>query len=299
VNQWFGSVVEATVVSKRIVLVATLLIILVVLGRVVSITRSNSGIADDDTVGSISALFRAALQFEEQSKESDALHAWEETVNLIRKEFPAYGDRRFMGMEPENLAYSLHALTVQIRSNKVGADWLIDRGFVFASLQAYQLAENDFTAGLELAPNSAESHLYRGITRNQLRQYADAIDDLTQAIALDVTPKHPLDDTLADAYMFRGLSKLMLHRSKDAALSDLNKAVEVSKIRKEPFQTFINQLGHRSVNTKIRVHLDHFESPDYSTWVSENAKESIRSFYLYRGIREPKPGFRVFWELRL
>lgn len=235
--------------------------------------------------------------FEKLIRENSPKEKLVAVITKLRTESPVFGSDQFMGMEADALADFLVKLTSEIRAGKGGAESLKDRGFILASLHAFSMAEKDFSDAIKINENASDIYLFRGILRSLNQDFQRAIEDLNKAISLDNTPKDSLKDTLADAYLFRGLSKVMLEHNKEVGMADISKAVSITKTRENPFRKFVEQLGKRSPTEKVSVRFSQFEFPEYSCWLSSSGDEVIRSFYLMEAVGPSN--IAVLWELRL
>lgn len=73
------------------------------------------------------------------------------------------------------------------------------RGYAYFNLYQYEKAHADYTKAIELSDASVpEVHFFRGTLNGLLKNYGDAIQDLTKAIELYD------EGWLADAYYYRG-----------------------------------------------------------------------------------------------
>ena len=171
----------------------------------------------------------------------------------------------------------------------------VDRGFIFALLNEFDLADSDFTQALKLNPNSIEPRFYRGVKSSQNGEFLKAIEDFNLLSKVEnQTSTHFYDP--ADILFYRGLSKLMLREKNNEAYRDLNEAVKTSKKKSKLYQKVINLLNIREISRgDIRVYYDRWELPEYSAYINKD-KEQIRSMYLYRAVGSER--FMILWEIR-
>ena len=64
------------------------------------------------------------------------------------------------------------------------AEALNDRGTAYAYLQQYEQAIQDFTAAIEIDPNSSVTYSNRAVASKYLKKYDEALDDYNKAIEM-------------------------------------------------------------------------------------------------------------------
>lgn len=92
------------------------------------------------------------------------------------------------------------------------------RGVAKDELKDYKGAIEEYTKAIAKNPKNAMAFYNRGISKDNLKDHKGAIEDYTKAIALN-----PSD---AEAYYYRGLSQIALNQ-KDSGCADLRKASEL------------------------------------------------------------------------
>ena len=94
------------------------------------------------------------------------------------------------------------------------------RGVAYAKKGMNEQALADFDAAVKIKPDDVDARFRRGGTRVQLKQYQDAIEDLTAVIQADAMH--------AAAYRLRGFSYDTLGQYMEAA-ADNEKACSLNK----------------------------------------------------------------------
>lgn len=242
------------------------------------------------------SIWQGALKLESEGKEQQALDAWKKGVTTSLEEAPILGSSGLMGMSPENIAQELHTLTMDIKSGKNMYEAFTSRGFIFALLGEFELAEADLSQAIDLEPVAMDARFYRGVVRSQSKNFLRAIEDFDEVTKVNSQQTTSILYDPGDAFFYRGLSKLMISGKREEAYDDLNKAVKISEKKRRLYQMVIDQLGYRVGGGDVRVYFDPFELPEYSVYM-DNGKEIIRSLYLYRAIGTSRLLF--VWEVRL
>ena len=93
------------------------------------------------------------------------------------------------------------------------------RGAIYAELNQFERAIEDFDKAIELNPNYAKTCYHRGQAYAGLNQHERAIEDFDKAIELN--PNY------AEAYNHRGLAYYFLNQQ-ERAIEDYNKAIELN-----------------------------------------------------------------------
>jgi tetratricopeptide (TPR) repeat protein len=93
----------------------------------------------------------------------------------------------------------------------------VNRASIYANARKFEQAIDDFTAAINVAPESAYCYFHRGLAKIELTRVDEGIADLTRALELDPKPQ---------GFIKRGEVYFSLEKL-DLALADFSKALEV------------------------------------------------------------------------
>jgi tetratricopeptide (TPR) repeat protein len=122
--------------------------------------------------------------------------------------------------ERSSIALCDLALNHDFLTSEDRAATFINRGTLYLRRGADARALHDFDSALSLDPNLPEAHVMRGIALVQLARYAEAIDTLTAALAMN--PHAP-----ARAYFYRGAANEEVGNTR-AAYADYQRAADLA-----------------------------------------------------------------------
>ena len=126
-------------------------------------------------------------------------------------------------LEKDDMDGAIAAFTLALNKKEAGANPLYDnvmRGIAYAKKGQFEQALADFDAAVKIKPDDVDARFRRGSTRAQLKQYQDAIEDLTAVIQADAMN--------AAAFRVRGFAHNMLNQNTDGA-ADTDKACALNK----------------------------------------------------------------------
>ena len=167
-----------------------------------------------------------ALRLQREGKFEEAIEKWHAIATIVGEEdrplqilaWFAIGYLRSEG-EGADLEAAKDAYTMAIELNPALAEPYVNRGITKNSLRQYDEAIADYNRAIELNPALAEAYYNRGIAKKALDRHDEAIADYSRAIELN-----PSD---ASAYYNRGVVKEALDRH-DEAIADYNRAIELN-----------------------------------------------------------------------
>jgi tetratricopeptide (TPR) repeat protein len=161
-------------------------------------------------------------------------------------------------------------LTVGVDNPRHMADGYNNRGISQKNLGKYDLAVEDYTKAIGLAPTDASIYVNRANAYREMKDYDKAIAEYTRAA--DVDPKH------AQAYIGRGHIYHAFKKDPARALADYNKAIEIDPNESEAYYNRAT-LSYEAKEFAKAI-------PDYDKYISLNQASpvGISDGYLNRGI---------------
>jgi tetratricopeptide (TPR) repeat protein len=163
----------------------------------------------------------AAQQWHLLGKTNDEKRCWMESSNEPKKAEYLAGDfekrkQWLQAFEQYELA-GLNDKAAEIRPKAVTS--LIKSGIARSKQFNYAESVEDYTQALRLDSNNAEAYLQRGLARAGLKEYTAAIEDYNQALRIN--------SNNTKAYLQRGLAKSEL-KEYTAAIEDYNQALRIN-----------------------------------------------------------------------
>ena len=142
---------------------------------------------------------------------------------VARAAFSADEKAGTAALEKDDMDGAIAAFTLALNKKEAGANPLYDnvmRGIAYAKKGQFEQALADFDAAVKIKPDDVDARFRRGSTRAQLKQYQDAIEDLSAVIQADAMN--------AAAFRVRGFAHNMLNQNVDGA-ADTDKACALNK----------------------------------------------------------------------
>ena len=104
-------------------------------------------------------------------------------------------------------------------TNAEKADAYVNRGVIYFRQKEYDLAIDDYTEAIALAPQHIHAYINRGIAYSSLGKHKRAIEDYYQALAID--------DQNADAYISKGIA-YSCQGNHEQAIEDYDQAISLA-----------------------------------------------------------------------
>lgn len=209
--------------------------------------------------------------FAESERVAEKREKVEKETAARRKRDAEEAIRQFnLGWEATDLQEQIQCYSEAIRLNPEYADAYFNRGIAKQGLNQYADAIKDYDKVIEINPGDADAYINRGIAKQDLKQYAAAIKDYDKAI--EINPENE------NAYNNRGLAKHILKQYEDA-IKDYDKAIE------------INPHADAYVNRgRVKYHLNQYAAAikDFDKAIEINSKHSFA--YRNRGLSKENIG---------
>ena len=192
--------------GKKVGIIASIVVVLLVVGVIIFALSKNSGFDLGSLTSSTAATsITPATQQENENTElsNSAPNRWDEAIveftraiELNPKDAEAYNNRGLIYQDKGDYDRALADFSRAIEIDPKGGEVYVNRGFVYHIKGDYDKALADYTRAIELNPKDAKAYSYRGDTCIKKGRYDDAIADCSKAIGLE--PNY------VKAYQFRG-----------------------------------------------------------------------------------------------